>query len=47
MKSKIHEVNKHLDKNSPDVLYLAEIFLKTNNKHRCLHIDYKWVGKTT
>ena len=42
MKSKIHEVNKHLDKNSPD-----EIFLKTNNKPRCLHIDYKWVGKTT
>ena len=47
MKSKIHEVNKHLDKNPPDALYLAELFLKTNNKPRGLHIaiDYKWVGK--
>ena len=45
IKGKIHEVNKHLDQDSPDLLCLVETFLKTNCKPRDLHNNYVWVGK--
>ena len=45
IRGKIHEVNKHLDENSPDIFCLAETFLRSNNKPRDLHTRYNWVGK--
>ena len=31
IRSKIHEVNKHLEDNSPDILSLAETFLRSDD----------------
>lgn len=45
MKSKVHEVNKHITDNSVDIYCLVETFLRRNDKHRYLHSDFDWIGK--
>ena len=45
MKSKVHEVNKHIADNSVDIFCLAETFLRGNDKPRDLHSDFNWIGK--
>jgi hypothetical protein len=40
MKSKVHEVNKHIADNSVDIFCLAETFLRGNDKPRDLHVFF-------
>ena len=38
-------MNKHLNDNSPDILSLAETFLRSDDKPNLLHTGYNWFGK--
>ena len=38
-------MNKHLEDNSPDILSLAEAFLRSDDKPKLLHTGYNWFGK--
>jgi hypothetical protein len=38
-------VNKHLEDNSPDILSLAEAFLRSDDKPKLLQTGYNWFGK--
>ena len=45
IRSTIHVVNTHLEDNSPDILSLAETFLRSDDKPQLLHTGYNWFGK--
>jgi hypothetical protein len=44
MKSKVHEVNKHISDNSVDIFCLAKLFLG-EMINPDLHSDFNWIGK--